>query len=382
MQPITIKPYITSLDGIVRSTADTLLGSVLSQGGSSHEPVFVFDDADAFIGLVAPFETVFGSNHPPTTKLSSLTVMPPTITAETPVHQVAEFMLAAKVYTLPVTDADGGMVGVVRAVDILGEMKTNPALLEFVSEHIAKHDPITAPINAVVKDVFHTLKERGVSRMILTSDTGTLAGIVTRGDLLPSQLKPADRERVADEGTQAGLRSATGEKEYRLEEPVTKYATTLVDTKRADTPVPKLISHLLDSEHNNVVLVDADNKPVGFLSTRDMLLALTKLRPQTSINIMLKKPSDAVTDEELDKATQYLEQWAQKLNVRMPIQKIELTSQEPKNTAGVTKKFNVTLIVTPDGGSPLVADVKDRDYLDGIREATNRIETQQRRSER
>lgn len=382
MQPITIKPYITSLDGIIRSTADTLLGSILSQSGSSHDPVFVFNADDTFVGLVTPFEAVFVSNSPRTTKLASLAIMPPTITADTPVYRVAKFMLAAKVYTLPVTNTEGVMIGVIKAEDILNEMKTNSALLEFVSGHITQHDPITTPITASVKDVFHALKKRGVSRMILTDETGSVAGIVTRGDLLPSMLQPTDKERFANEGSSAGLRSVAGEKKYRLEDPITKYATTMVDTQRVDVPVPELLSHLITSGYTNVVLVDTENKPAGFLSTRDILLALTKLRPQSSINIMLKKPSDAVTDEELDNATEYLEEWAQKLQLRMTIEKIEVTSQEPKNPVGITKKFNITLIVTPDAGNSLVAEVKDRDYLDGIREATNRIEKQQRRSVR
>lgn len=382
MQPITIKPYVKSLEGIIRSTPDTVLGSVLSQGSSSHNPVFVFDSSDTFIGLVAPFQVIFASSYPQTTKLASLAVMPPVITTDTPVYQVAKYMLAAKVYILPVTDEEGIITGVVRAVDIMNEMKTNPALLEYVSENIVQHEPISEPITALVKDVFHQLKERGVSRMILTNENGTLAGIVTRGDLLPSMLQPTDKQRFAGEGSVAGQRSVAGEKEYRLEEPVIQYATTTVDSLPVDTLVPEIISHLLNSKHNNVVLVDNEKKPAGFISARDILLALTKLRPESSVNIILKKPSDAVSDEELQDATEYVEQWAQKFESRMEIQKIEIMSQEAKNTAGVTNKFNITLIVTPTSGGSIVADVKDRDYIDGIREATNRVEKQQRRSDR
>lgn len=379
-QPITIKPYVTPLDSIARSDGDTVLGSALSQVNSSHEPVFVYDSADTFLGLISPFQAIFSSNYPYTTKVSSISFVPPKITYETPVYQAAEFMLAAKVYALPVTNKDGEMDGLIRAVNILDEIKTNTSLLEFVSGHVTPHTPITAPVSSHVKDVFHDLKERGVSRMILTDEAGALAGIVTRGDMMDAMTKPTDKERFANEGTGAGQRSLAGEKRYRQEEPVTQYSTTIVDTLPEDTPTAEIVKHLITSEHDSVVLTNTVNKPTGFLSTRDLLLALTKLRSEDSIHITLKKPGAAVSDKELEEATDYLDHFAKKLHARMNIGKIEVTSQEPKNVAGKTKKFNIKLIVTPVAGKSLVAEAKDRDYVDGIREAAGMIEKQERRS--
>lgn len=379
-KPITIKPYVSPLASIIRCDSRSMLGSVLSRVRSSHDPVFVYDKSDDFVGLISPFETIFSSNYPYSTKVSSISFSPPNITKEAPVYQVAKHMLASKVYTLPVYDKEGEMEGVVYARDILEEIITNSSLLEFVSSKIEPHTPITAPITAVVKDVFNEFKEKGVSRMVLVDAEGDLAGIVTRGDMMQAMIKPTDKMRFPNEGSRVGHRSLGGEKKTRKTEPVTQYYTALVDTLLDSTPIPEIVKHLIISPHDSIVLVNKSNKPTGFLSTRDILQAFTELRPVESTHIMIKKPGTAVSDEQLKKVTDYLDLFAKKLSKRMDIEKIEVTSQEPKNTAGKTKKFNVKLIVIPVAGNPLVAETKERNFFDGVREAAALIEKQRRRS--
>lgn len=379
-KPITIRPYVSSLASIARSDGKSLLGSVLSRVRSSHDPVFIYNNAGEFLGLVSPFETLFSSNYPYTTKVSSIAFTPPTITKESPVYQVAKHMLAAKVYTLPVSNKEGEIKGVIYAKDILGEIVTNASLLEFVSDHIEIHDPITAPITSSVKDIFYEFKARGVSRMILTDAGGALAGIVTRGDMMQAMIKPTDKLRFPKEGTGMGRRSLAGEKKSRKSEPVTQYYTALVDTLSDRTSTAEIVKHLIISPHDSIVLTNRSRKPTGFLSTRDILQALTRLRPEKDVRIIVKKPSSVVSDTQLEKVNEYLSIFAKKLSKRMGIEKIEVTSKEPKNTAGKTKKFTTKLIVIPVAGNSLVAETKERNYLDSVRNAAGLIEKQHRRS--
>lgn len=379
-QVFSIQEHLSPLLGAVRSDAESTLGSVFSLVNSSHEAVFVFEEDDEFLGLVSPFGTLYSSNFPYTTKVSSIAFVPPHINIDTPVYEVADHMLSTKVYALPVFDDQGEIIGIIRAQDIMREIIKNPRMLKFISEKIVPHDPITAPITATVKDIFHDFKEKGVSRMILVDAEGDLAGIVTRGDLMDTLIKPTSKLRFAKEGSSIGLRSLAGEKKSRQEEPVRKYHTALVDALSEDTPPIKIITHLVNSKYNSVVLTNKYQKPTGFLSTRDILHAITLLRPEPHVALTIMRPSASVTDAELTKATEHVEHFGIKLKKQLDIKSIEVSTQEPKSPHGDTKVFAITIMLTPVSGKTFVAVTEHRNFIDGIQEATKLIERQVRKN--
>jgi len=155
----TIVHLIKSLDTIVGRSPDETLGSVLSQVSSSHAAIFVFNTSNTFVGLISPQKTLYSSNYPYKTKISSILFKPPTITKNTPIYEVAEHMLATRIYSLPVLTVDGSVEGVIFAKDILSQIIGTPSLLQFLSNIIKPHYPITAHKNSTVKDIYHLMKE-------------------------------------------------------------------------------------------------------------------------------------------------------------------------------------------------------------------------------
>lgn len=377
---LTIKKYISPLTSIIRGKADDTLGRVLSHVNSSHEAVFIFDNDNKFLGLISPFKTLYSSNYPYTTKVSSIIFNPPTITGETFVYQVAEYMLATRIYVLPVFNKKGELKGVISIKDILQEVVKDSSLINFISNKVKTHRPVTAPIDASVKEVFHSLKEKGVSRMVLVDAEERLAGIVTRSDLMQTLIKPTSKMRFPKEGSHAGFYSLAGEKTFRKDKPIGKYLTRLVDSLPKGVSKIEIVTHLISSSHDSVVLIDKQNKPTGFLSMRDILKAISLLRPEVYISLSIKKPSNSVNHKELEQARKYLEVFGKKLKKRIKIEKIEVSSEEPKSPEGRTKVFNITVIVTLDGGKSFVVVTKNRKYIDGIQSATKLIEKQYRRS--
>lgn len=378
-KPITIKKYISPLDLVKRSDSQSSLGSVLSHVRSSHEAVFIIDN-DTFIGLVSPFKTLYSSNYPYTTKVSSIVFTPPMITEETSIYEVAEHMLASKIYVLPVFNKEGDLQSVIYGKNILKEILKDTDLLHSISSKIKPHTPLTTPLTSVVQDVFHTLKEKGVSRMIVVNAEGGLAGIITRSDLMHTLIKPTSKMRFPKEGTHAGRYSFAGEKKFRKEEPIRKYFTRRVESLPDSTSKEEIVSHMITSPYNSVVLVNKQKKPTGFLSTRDILQAITLLQPEEDVLLIIKKPHNAVSDNELTQATEHLEQFGKKLKKRMGIEKIEVATKGPKDLDGQTKIFNTSVIVTPVAGKAFVAVTKNRSFIEGIQQATTLIEKQRRRS--
>lgn len=374
----TIEKFTSSLDTVAKSDDKKTLGSVLSLVDSSHSAVFIYNDALVFQGLVSPYKTIYHSNHPYTTLVSSILFHPPKIRKTAKLYEVAEHMIASKIYMLPVFSEDDNIEGVIYLKDILLEILGKPKLLDFVKDTVRLRTPITAPSHSLVHDVFNLFKENGVSRLILVDDNGALDGIVTRGDLMDSVMKPTAKTRVPSEGPM-GHYSYSGEKKARKEEPVQKFSSTVVSSLDDNTPIGKVVSQLISSAYNSVVLVDKQKVPTGFLSVKDILQAIAQMKPKEEVAVHIRRPSVAVSDSELAQVSNHLQLFGLKLRKRIDIERIEVTTDEQKNTKGQTQEFITTVMVVLVKGDPIVVLVKNRDFLDGVQDATSQIEKQQRR---
>lgn len=380
----TIKNHISSLDTVAKSNEKESLGRVLSFVDSSHSAVFVYNDDNEFQGLVSPYKTIYYRNYPYTTLVSSIVVRPPKIQKTAKFYEVAKHMVATKIYTLPVFSAEDAIEGVVKGRDIALEAVKNAESLAFIKDNVTLHTPITAPVGSLVSDVFDTLKKRGVSRMILVSDSGAMEGIVARSDLIRSVIKPTSKMRFSNEGASGAYNtlSGDGEKEARKQELVRKFSTSLVFSLPDSSSLEDVITELITSEHSSVVLVDEKKIPTGFLSMRDILQAIALMKPVEGVSIQIKRPSRSVGNEELARATKYLKEFGLKLEKRIKIKIIRVSTDEPKNPKGHTHIFDTTVTVIPVKGEALVASTQEREFFDGIQEATKQIEKQQRRSAR
>ncbi|PJA40650.1 hypothetical protein CO179_01695, partial [candidate division WWE3 bacterium CG_4_9_14_3_um_filter_39_7] len=159
-----------------------------------------------------------------------------------------------------------------------------------------------------------------------------------------------------------------------------KYATSNVHTLRSDTNQEEIIKQLIESEHNSIVLIEKYQKPVGFLSMRDILAGLELLEPKETINIIMTKPTHNVSKDDVKEAEEILSLFGKKMNKRIAIEKIEVTFEEPKTPDENSIIFNTTLIVSPVAGLKIVSKTKNSSFIDGIHAAIAQIEKQERRS--
>ena len=378
----TIKNYISSLDTVIKSDNKKSLGSVLSLVNSSHQAVFIYNDKDEFQGLVSPYKTIYSNNYPYTTLVSSIAFRPPRIEGNTKIYKVVKYMIASKIYMLPVFDDKGAVEGIVYGKDIALNVIKNPSLLTFIKDNMHPNIPITAPYTSLVQDVFNLIKEKNVSKIVLVDNNGAMKGIVTRSDLMKSVIKPTSKMRFSNEGSFIGRNSFAGEKKSRKEEQVLKFATSVVSSLPNTTSMKKIITYLVTSSHNSVVLLNKQRKPTGFLSMKDILKAISLMKPEENIPIIVKKPSKSVSDTELKRAIKHLESFSLKLGKRIKIKRIEVVTEEPKNQKGQTHKFNTTVMIIPIKGNSIISLTKNRGFLDGIQEATKIIEKQERRQNR
>lgn len=376
---MNIAELVAPLGTVVSESTNRTLSGVLPSVTSSHAGVFVYDEDGDFAGLVSKHKTLYSSNLPGSTSVESVLFVPPMITPETTMYDALTHMLASKIYSLPVFGKDEQPIGVIHGDDILRHLTDNPETLKALSSRIKPNKPITANINATSGEVHQLLKEKGVSRVILVTDTGALAGIITRSDLSNLLVAQSLKRRFPSEGSVAGSHSRGGEKEYREDHPVRRYAVTMVDTLPSGTRAHNLVTHLIESDHRSVVLTNRQQKPTGFLSFRDLLTAaapsvLTEVAP-----ITMNVPEDEIEHSDLVATEKYLERFWQKLKRRADIERVTVSAESIKNPKNHTKKFEITIRVIPVAGDPFIASAEDWEFLNTVQSAASSIERQLRR---
>lgn len=380
MNAKSIEKYITPLDTVVTADADKTLGAVLPRVQSSHSPIFVFSKENTFVGLVSTHQALYTHRYSYTTKLASIARMPPYITKETPLYVVAGYMLEGRVYILPVFNTDKQIIGVIHAKDIFQNLIADKDFINFSGLAIQPQKPITAQTSATVGDIFQLMKDKQVSRVIMVDEIGALAGIVSRKDLHNIFLKPTKKQRFGKNGMRHTDRAFDEEKDYRKDDLVKGYFTEFVFTLPSDTEHNKLITKLIASGYNSVVLINTHNKPVGFVSLHDILVGIASLKPEETVNLRMTRPTSNVSEAEVQEAEDILTKFGLKMSKRIAIDKIEVTFEEPKSTVGESILFNTALILSPVVGTKMISKTKNRSFIEGIHEAISQIEKQQRRS--
>jgi CBS domain-containing protein/ribosome-associated translation inhibitor RaiA len=374
-----ISSYISSSDEVVKCDSDDTLGSVLPLVQSGHSPLLVFKGGDEFVGLVSPYQALYKNKYPYTTKVSSIALMPPHITKNTKLFDVATYMLESRLYILPVFGENKEIIGIVDSKDIFKNLIANQYLLTLITSALKHRAPVTTSIDASVGDIFQMMKDRRSSRIVLVDDGGILAGIVSRKDLHGAFMKPTEKQRFGKSGLQPTDRAFDAEKEYRKSAPVKNFATKLVFSLPFETEPEEIVKQLATSDHNSVVLVDSRKKPVGFLSMRDILIAIRSLSPEEKINLIFRKPASNVSEKEIEQVEETLTNFGKKMSKRMTLDRIEVSIEQPKTQAGGSIIFNTLVILAPVSGAQIISKTKNRSFVAGVNSAIAQIEKQERR---
>lgn len=378
----SVSNYIASLDTVALCSKDETFGSALSLVRNSHTAVYVMEDKTTLLGLVVPYQARFQHHFPYLKRVSSDLLIPPSITELTPLYEVAEHMVSSRVYNLPVFTKDGKLIGPVHAKDILLGITQDRDLLEYVSQTVSFRKPITAPSSINIEDAYNIFKKNEISRIILVRDEGVVSGIITRSDILRAFIHPTEKQRFSKKIGDSGYYAFDEEKIYRKDEPVRKYATEMVESINEEKSIETTIQKLIFSKYNSLVIVDSYNKPIGFISLKDILQTVTTLRPkEESVPIILQKPSTAVSQKDFSKFKVMLENMEQKIQRSIQIGKIEVTFDEPKYPDGKAVEYKTTIIVTPLKGEKLIAKSKHPVFMSSISDAISDILRQEEKRE-
>jgi CBS domain-containing protein len=121
---------------------------------------------------------------------------------------------------------------------------------------------VTVPITATVLQAIQAMNEKHVGCALVVRD-GKLAGIFTERDVLT---------RVAG-------------KTLALDTPVNKVMTADPDTLPDSASIAYVLRHMSVEGYRHVPLVDAQQKPTGVVSVRDIVAWICDLFPASVLNI-------------------------------------------------------------------------------------------------
>lgn len=375
----TIESLVTSSRPIPSANSSNTLGSVIQRVKSGSDAIFVFDSSkkNLFLGIVSPSYCLFKRRFPAATKLEHCLLIPPRIESSVSIFDVARHMIALGVYTLPVFDRNDKIIGVINGRSILKRLAFDKALLSYIKKMIIISRPITASSFASVGEVYSKLKKEKNSRVIIVNEIGKLEGILTRRDIQNAFIAPSTGLR---KGTNPGrLIHGVGfnEKEItRFDFPVSEFYKREVVTVDKKANISEMIKIMLDKRVNSIVLVDRLNRPVGIVSVRSFLSALSESKPEVETKITMSDRHNLLSRDEKTTVENILERFFKKQERIMPIQSMEFFLEAAKSPKGKVISYEVSIFMHVVNGGKFGTKVSDKKLILCVKNALRKIESQ------
>jgi CBS domain-containing protein len=345
---------------IYKARADDSLSSALSHLTRTHDAVFVFDEHDKFAGVINPYYVTYKAAFPPETKLSHCLFHPPLLTPETELWDIAQLMTESKVYYLPVFEKNKfmGIVTINRVLRALMTLGIDKQL-----SFTMKKNVLTLDRESTLTEAYHLMRDQQVSRLPIIDEHNHLVGMLTRFDLRALVSAPQERPGF----------SRIGEKEKQLDKHIEGHYRKMVHTVSATSRPSEIIILLLEKNIGSVVVVDGERRPVGIVSTHDVLKAVDNMRPKADGKIELHLSPEFIHQTQL---TEMVNKFMDKIEKANPIQSAHFVLKTEKNRAGKIRLYEVSLQVNSKHSPRTFAKSEGHDWKVVVHEVLGKIKSQ------
>ncbi|AFK22212.1 CBS domain-containing protein [Pyrococcus sp. ST04] len=191
----------------------------------------------------------------------------PVIKPNDDLSHAAKLMLETDLRSLPVGESKAEIIGVISDMALLERVVAEEFGKRKVEEFMTK-DVITLTPDDTVAKALATMRDHAISRIPVVDEEGKLEGLVTLHDLIIRFIKPRFKAQKGE---------VVGEKippfSMKLREAMLKGVITILP----DATVREAVSTMKDNNIDGLVVVDENNKVVGVLTVKDLLLPISRM---------------------------------------------------------------------------------------------------------
>lgn len=272
-------------DNIIKIAPNETLSSALTKLSTSHDAAFLFSFDNRFLGVINPYYCLIQKSYPGNARVEHCIYHPPKIKINTPIEKVATAFIESKIHYLPVFDEKDRFKGMVSARALLNYFQSHLVFSSTVGELLkTKNRPLmTINENDTIALAISYFKKTKFSKLVVVGKENRLKGILSYYDLINFLVAPKDAQ---SRGQREGVKiNASHQKVSNFSK---KYVLTL-NTTNTITDVIKLI---LSKGIGSVVILNDNKKPMGIITTRDILRFFIFRQRRARIEIISKNLSE------------------------------------------------------------------------------------------
>lgn len=267
-----IKKRFISVDR--KDTIAKFMGKVYKNYIDTERDAVVLDKGK-YCGMTSKRFLIKSKIDPQEMKVEKITEKTPVLSGKEDIIEVARLMFTSDRQILPVI-RNKTAIGIVKAIDVIEQIKNMPDLRNLELGEIATTHPITINENERIGKAVEIIRENNISRIPVVDEKGKVINIVSLRDIIHKYLffmqKKSERRGPQQKTRTRGF-NANGFETHAL--PVKDLATPIIITEKEETKVRKAIDDLRRFNISSIV-VTRFNEPVGIVTIRDLLKLLLR----------------------------------------------------------------------------------------------------------
>lgn len=251
-------------NNIIKVSPEDHLSKVLSRLSTSHDAAFVFDKEDKYMGIVSPYFTMIKSSMPANTKVQHCLTHTAKIYLNYPLSKVCQLFIESKIHYLPIFDEKDKFLGIISARRILSYFKDLSIFKVGVEKIIIKRwqGLITVHENDTITQAINLFKSKKISKLIVINHDKKLKGVLSYYDLIKLMISP---KYSSHHGERANEKISFYN--YRVK----NFAKSYILTLSKERHLIEVINLIVNKKIGSVIIVDPDRRPLGIITTRDIL---------------------------------------------------------------------------------------------------------------
>ncbi|NJE30822.1 CBS domain-containing protein [Thermococcus sp. 18S1] len=191
----------------------------------------------------------------------------PVIKPDEDLSKAAKLMMEVDLRSLPVGESKAEIIGVISDIELLKRVAEGEFGKKKTEEFMTK-DVITLKPDDTVAKALATMRDHAISRIPIVNEAGKLEGLVTLHDLIIRFIKPRFKSQYGE---------VAGEKIPPFSMQLRDVMIRGVITARPEASVRETVATMMENGIDGLVIVDDNNKVVGVLTVKDLLLPISRM---------------------------------------------------------------------------------------------------------